>query len=149
MKINTFLQHALFIILLSSNLATQAQRIINFSYDAAGNRTIREEAVPIMLLMDNADISTKIDIDSGNKISIAADKNKNIEIKFENKNKEELTGNYILYDISGRIVKKSLYGENCFNIELETLPRDIYVLRIQCNNKVVTRKIRNCLNLCP
>lgn len=144
MKLSTFLQYALLITLLSSNIATQAQRIINYSYDAAGNRIGREEAAPVMLLMENADISTEVTLDDSVSVFIAADKNRSIEITFKDKfiRHKETTGNYVLYDATGRITKKAVSGEKIFNLELETLPRGIYILRIQCNNKIVTRKIR-------
>lgn len=53
---NGFLSHAVLLIMLFiADLPLSAQRIINFSYDAVGNRIGREEAAPVMLLMENAD----------------------------------------------------------------------------------------------
>lgn len=127
-----------------ADLPLSAQRIINFSYDAAGNRIGREEAAPVMLLMENADISTEVTLDDSVSVFIAADKNRSIEITFKDKfiRHKETTGNYVLYDATGKITKKAVSSEKIFNLELETLPRGIYILRIQCNNKIVTRKIR-------
>ena len=142
---NGFLSHAVLLIMFFiADLPLSAQRIINYSYDAAGNRIGREEAAPVMLLMENADISTEVTLDDSASVFIATDKNRSIEITFKNKlvKQEETTGNYILYDAAGRITKKAVSCEKIFNLELETLPRGIYVLRIQCNNKIVTRKIK-------
>ena len=142
---NGFLSHAVLLIMLFiADLPLSAQRIINFSYDAVGNRIGREEAAPVMLLMENADISTEVTLDDSVSVFIAADKNRSIEITFKDKfiRHKETTGNYVLYDATGRITKKAVSGEKIFNLELETLPRGIYILRIQCNNKIVTRKIR-------
>lgn len=143
MATNDGIKFALFLMFLYLSIPVYAQNKFEFAYDCVGNRIGREQfAVDEnleMLLAEDGDEKFQVELDSG-RVFIAVEKNRNINMVFKDE-KKYTKRIYMLYDMSGRIVKKKEFNETKFKIELDELPRGIYVLQIQRMNKVITLKI--------
>lgn len=133
-----------FVLLLLSILA-KGQSIV-FTYDDSGNRVSRElyteqlKSLTIDFPIQEESLNDKIEVIDPS-VLVYPNPSKSyvyLEIK---KLTQQNSISYILYDLQGMILIEELHGTQFNSIDINSIPKGIYILRVKIGNKVFDYKV--------
>ena len=115
---------------------------VSYTYDASGNRTARVINLSASPQLRASEEATPLeDLLAERKIKIYPNPTKGMLAVEIIDFTEEIQGEYFVYDMSGRMLKREKAAPGKVSLDLSNQPNGVYLLRINLNGESVTWKI--------